>query len=232
MEGYRTTEDIIWNRFFQTDDRGYVLHKEGLLPEEMVWVSGAGMELYIGAAPAGVHLPGIEHLAPVQLGDFLIDRYEVSNRQFQEFVDAGGYELPQYWQEPFIDEGRVLTWDEAMARFGDRTGRAGPATWEVGRFSEGQGDFPVSGISWYEALAYAAFAGKSLPTIYHWDRVALTWASSEIVPFSNLGGTKVWATGGTRARNRYGAHDLGGNVREWCLNPDNRGERFILGGME
>jgi eukaryotic-like serine/threonine-protein kinase len=230
MEGYRTSEDIIWNRYFDTDDRGYVLQKEESLPEEMVWVSGSGMQLYIGAAPAGVHLPGIEHLASVQLGDFLIDRYEVTNRQFQEFVDAGGYDLPEYWQVPFIDEGRVLTWDEAMAHFRDRTGRAGPATWEVGSFPDGQGDFPVSGISWFEALAYAAFADKSLPTIYHWDRVALTWASSEIVPFSNLAGKGIWETGGTRARNRYGAYDLGGNVREWCLNPDNRGGRFVLGG--
>jgi dienelactone hydrolase len=117
-----------------------------------------------------------------------------------------------------------------MARFRDRTGRAGPASWEVGSFPAEQGDFPVSGISWFEAMAYAEFAGKSLPTIYHWDRVALTWASSEIVPFSNIAGTTVQPTGGTRARNRYGAYDLGGNVREWCLNPDNRSGRFILGG--
>ena len=75
-----------------------------------------------------------------------------------------------------------------MARFGDRTDRAGPATWEAGSFPEGRGDYPVAGISWFEALAYAAYAGKSLPTIYHWDKVALTWASSEIVPFSNLAG--------------------------------------------
>ena len=88
----------------------------------------------------------------------------------------------------------------------------------------------MAGISWYGAMAYAEFAGKSLPTIYHWDRVALTWASSEIVPFSNLAGTGVRPTGGTRARNRYGAFDLGGNLREWCVNPDNRGSRFILGG--
>jgi serine/threonine protein kinase/formylglycine-generating enzyme required for sulfatase activity/dienelactone hydrolase len=230
MEGYRTTEDIIWNRYFQTDNRGYMLQKKESLPEEMVLVSESGPQLYVGAAPAGVHMPGVEHLPPVQLGDYLIDRYEVTNRQFQEFVDAGGYELPEYWQAPFIEEGQELTWEQAVARFRDRTGRAGPATWEVGSFPEGLGDYPVSGISWFEALAYAAFAGKSLPTIYHWDRVAFTWASSEIVPFSNLAGSEVWATGGPRARNRYGAFDLGGNVREWCLNPDNRGGRFVLGG--
>jgi len=234
MEGYRETKDIIWNRWFQTDEQGYVLKEEGSLPEEMVWVSGTGQQLYIGAAPAGIHLPGIEHLAPRQLGDYLIDRFEVTNRQFQDFVDAGGYTDPKFWKEPFRDGDRVLDWNEAMDRFGDRTGRTGPAVWEVGSFPEGKGDFPVSGISWFEAMAYAEFAGKSLPTIYHWDRVALTWASSEIVPFSNLSsnlaGTEVQPTGGTRARNRYGAYDLGGNVREWCINPDNRSGRFILGG--
>jgi len=230
MAGYRETEDTIWNRYFASDQQGYVLRKEGSIPADMVWASASGPQLFIGAAPAGVHLPGIEHLAPQRLGDFLIDRYEVTNRQYQEFVDAGGYDDPGFWKAPFTDGDRVLAWDEAMARFRDRTDRPGPATWEVGNFPEGRGEYPVSGISWFEAMAYAAFAGKSLPTIYHWDRVALTWASSEIVPFSNLAGTAVQPAGGTGARNRYGAYDLGGNVREWCVNPDNRGGRFILGG--
>ncbi len=59
-----------------------------------------------------------------------------------------------------------------MALFRDRTGRPGPATWEVGSFPEGQADFPVSGVSWHEAAAYAEFAGKSLPTLHHWFRAA------------------------------------------------------------
>ena len=103
MDGYHTFEDIIWNRYFATDDRGYVLQEEETLPEEMVFVSESGLQLYIDAAPAGVHMPGVEHLPPVQLGDFLIDRYEVTNRQFQKFVDDGGYEDPKFWQAPFID---------------------------------------------------------------------------------------------------------------------------------
>ncbi len=230
MEGYSETEDVLWNRYFEGEDRGYVLQEEGALPEGMVRVSESGPQLFVGAAPAGVHLPGVEHLAPQTLGDFLIDRFEVSNRAFQKFVAAGGYTDQKFWQEPFVDEGQTLTWDEAMTRFQDRTGQPGPATWEAGSFPEGRGDHPVSGISWYEAMAYAEFAGKSLPTIYHWDRVALTWASSEIVPFSNLAGTEILPTGETRAPNRYGAYDLGGNVREWCVNPDNRGGRFVLGG--
>ncbi len=230
LEGYEPVADVVWNRYFQSTAPGYRLQEAGSLPEEMVLATESGPQLFIDAAPAGIHLPGIEHLDRQPLGDFLIDRYEVSNRRYQEFVAAGGYENPDFWTEPFVDQGRVLTWDEAMVRFRDRTGRPGPATWEAGAFPEGQGEYPVAGLSWFEAMAYAAWAGKSLPSIYHWDRVALTWASSEIVPYSNLAGSEAWPTGGERARNRYGAYDLGGNVREWCVNPDNRSQRFILGG--
>ena len=76
----------------------------------------------------------------------------------------------------------------------DSTGRPGPATWEVGNFAAGKADYPVGGVSWYEAAAYASLRGKSLPTVYHWVRAALP--SSEhvmslatgIVPLSNFGG--------------------------------------------
>ena len=219
LAGYRETEDISW-----AGDRNFLLHEEGALPAEMVWVP---KPLTLARR---IYLPGIEHVAPKELGDFLIDRYEVTNRQFQEFVDAGGYEDSRFWKEPFRDEERVLDWNEAMARFQDRTGRTGPATWEAGSFSAGRGDYPVSGISWFEATAYAEFAAKSLPTVYHWERVALLRASADIIPFSNLAGTGLMPTGGTRAPNRFGTYDLAGNVREWCANPDNRGGRFILGG--
>jgi dienelactone hydrolase len=117
-----------------------------------------------------------------------------------------------------------------MARFRDKTQRPGPATWEVGDYPEGQGDYPVTGVSWYEAAAYAVFAGKRLPSVYHWDRVAFTWASGEIVPLSNLSGSGLVRAGGTAGMNRFGTYDLAGNAREWCANPSSRGDRFILGG--
>ena len=55
-----------------------------------------------------------------------------------------------------------------MAFFRDSTGRPGPATWEVGTYPDGQADHPVGGVSWFEAVAYARFAGKELPTVHHW----------------------------------------------------------------
>ena len=59
-----------------------------------------------------------------------------------------------------------------MGRFRDKTGRPGPSTWELGSYLDGQADVPVSGVSWYEAAAYAAFAGKSLPTAFQWRAAA------------------------------------------------------------
>ena len=53
----------------------------------------------------------------------------------------------------------------------------GPRRGRPERILDGQADFPVGGVSWYEAAAYAAFAGKSLPTIYHWYRAAGSGAS-------------------------------------------------------
>jgi len=129
------------------------LHPLGSVPKGMVWV------------PAGeVQVEG----KAVARDGFWFDQYEVTNRQFQEFVNAGGYRKPQYWSEPFLEEGRELSREQAMRRLVDRTGRPGPSTWEAGAYPAGEDDFPVRGVSWYEAAAYAEFVGKSLPTVHHW----------------------------------------------------------------
>jgi dienelactone hydrolase len=86
-------------------------------------------------------------------------------------------------------------------------------------------------VSWYEAAAYAAWAGKRLPTIFHWNRVAFTVASSRIIPVSNLAGKGPVPVGSTKSMNRFGVSDLAGNVREWTWNESGQGfGRFILGG--
>jgi dienelactone hydrolase len=86
-------------------------------------------------------------------------------------------------------------------------------------------------VSWYEAAAYAAWAGKSLPTIFHWNRVAFTCASAQIIRQSNFAGRAVVPVGSTQSANRFGVRDLAGNVREWALNATSRdAKRFLLGG--
>jgi hypothetical protein len=93
------------------------------------------------------------------------------------------------------------------------------------------GDYPVNGISWYEASAYAAFKQKILPSVYQWSIVAETNASMNIIPLSNFNGKSTVPVGSMEGMSSYGIYDLAGNVREWCYNGDGvNGESYILGG--
>ena len=105
---------------------------------------------------------------PVDVPGFWIDRHEVTNRQFKEFVDAGGYQRSEYWKHPFLKNGQRAVVGTGHGRVPRRLGKPGPATWELGSYPEGKADYPVGGVSWYEAAAYAEYAGKSLPTVHHW----------------------------------------------------------------
>jgi serine/threonine protein kinase/dienelactone hydrolase len=186
--------------------------------------------------------PGMVRVAGGQVGDigqiedFFIDQFEVTNRQFKEFVDQGGYHKKEFWKYPLVKEGKTLTWEEGIAEFVDQTGRAGPSTWQAGAYPQGQDNYPVSGVSWYEAAAFAEFAGKSLPTSYHWAiaRGALTplYQSaflSTLYPLSNFQGKGPAAVGSYQGITAYGVYDMAGNVREWCWNETPQG-RLVRGG--
>ena len=113
----------------------------------------------------------------------------------------------------------VLAFDEAMARFRDSTGRPGPAAWQLGSFPDGQADFPVGGISWFEAAAYAKFAGKRLPTIYHWFRASNPEdLFSDILRFGNFDSQGPVKVGERPGFGPWGTLDMAGNVKEWCAN--------------
>lgn len=197
-----------------------VLDKTGRLPEGMVRVSGA-------ATSQG------------PLDDFYIDKNEVTNRQFKTFIENGGYRSKQYWKHPFVSTGRNLSFEEAMALFVDQTGRPGPSTWQAGDYPEGQDNYPVSGVSWYEATAYAEYAGRQLPTGTHWGlaRGEATpmiigfqmGGDATFVPFSNFNSEGPVETGILQGVTAFGVNDMAGNVREWCWNQTLQG-RLIRGG--
>jgi len=189
--------------------------------------------------PAGmVHIPATETEVGT-MGDFFISRYEVTNREYKTFVDAGGYRNKEYWKYPFMEKGGNLSWEKTIGVFVDKTGRPGPSTWIGSDYPEQQGDYPVSGISWYEAAAYAEWKGMSLPTSIHWNvaRGAKTpmiqWPQlggfGIFAPFTNFGGKGPVPVGSMPGVTAYGAYDMAGNVREWCLNETSEG-RVIRGG--
>jgi hypothetical protein len=210
LEGYRTAHASVAHWFpLETLE----LQPVDELPENKVWIPG-----------------GTFGVLGYQLGPYVLDRYEVTNRQYKDFVDSGGYSTPDYWTDPIIANGRELTWAEAMALMVDRTGRHGPSNWEIGDYPIGQDDYPVTGVSWYEARAYARFVGRDLPTFHHWRNASRSFNAPWLLPKSNIDGEALAAVGHHRGVSRYGCLDLAGNAREWVFNAADEGTRYILGG--
>jgi predicted esterase len=187
-------------------------------PQEMVFIDGAEANKW--------------NQLPSNISPFLIDRYEVSNREYQEFVDAGGYDQPEYWQDvPFIRDGGELSWEKAMAFFVDATGHAqGPAGWLAGKFPPGESDYPVTGICWYEALAFARFAGKALPTVHHWKWAASSEDVGITASLSNFSDRGLTPRGTHTGIGRFEVYDVAGNAKEWCWNENEDGLRCLRGG--
>jgi serine/threonine protein kinase/pimeloyl-ACP methyl ester carboxylesterase len=210
LEGYRTLESA----FFPL---GQIDLK--LVPDDP---SNEGMVL----VPAGSYLASGNSI-PVE--EFWFDQYEVSNREYKAFLDAGGYEDSALWRVPFRRENRELPWEAAVEEFQDLTGRPGPATWELGSYPDGQRDYPVRGVAWYEAAAYCEFAGKSLPTLYHWYQAAGTEIWDDILNLSNYTGEGPAPVGSYAGVGPFGTYDMAGNVKEWTWNRTD-GKRYILGG--
>jgi eukaryotic-like serine/threonine-protein kinase len=200
-------------------DFSFQLEAAAAAPREMVAVPGGQYFSVVWS---------LGDLGPFNLPAFYIDRFEVTNRQYQEFVDQGGYRKREYWKEKFLRDGRELSWQEAIGLFSDTTGRRGPSTWAAGSYPTGQADYPVGGVSWYEASAYAEFAGKSLPVIAQWYLTAPSPVAKYIMPMSNFSSSPA-PVGKYQGVGPWGTYDMAGNVAEWCRN-ESGGARYLLGG--
>jgi len=171
----------------------------------------------------------LDEVGPYDLPAFYMDRFEVTNRQFRDFVDQGGYRKREYWKEKFVRDGKELSWEQAMELFHDATGRPGPSTWQAGHYPDGRDDYPVGGVSWYEAAAYAEFAGKSLPALAQWFLAAPSGVARYIIGQSNFSGAPA-VVGKYQGLGAWGTYDMAGNVAEWCRNEEGGGIRYQLGG--
>ncbi len=161
----------------------------------------------------------------VHVEAYYLDRYPVTNRQYQQFVDDGGYENMSLWDSTI--------WP-AVLDFVDRTGHGGPRFWVEGRYREGLDDHPVVGVSWYEGAAYARWAGKRLPSDPEWVKAGcwpvLTQGTRPMQRRYPWGDTldrelaHLWGSGAPNTVSVYemqggvsvgGIYHLIGNVWEW-----------------
>ena len=165
-----------------------------------------------GAFQMGSYTYGDERpVHTVYLDAFHIDKYEVTNAQYKEFVDAN----PQ-WRKDRIPnkyhDGDYLK------------------DWRGNSYPAGKSNYPVVYVSWYAANAYAKWAGKRLPTEAKWEKAArgglvgkrYPWGDSisrNDANYSGTGGKDRWketSPVGRFSPNGYGLYDLSGNVWEWC----------------
>lgn len=96
---------------------------------------------------------------------FLIDVCAVTNERFQFFVEADGYDDLQWWPEDI--------WPH-LIEFKDLTGKPGPRFWCHGRHDARLAQHPVTGVSWFEANAFAQWIGQRLVTEAEWQ-MASSW---------------------------------------------------------
>ena len=232
-EGYETTYFSSSNpslKLYNTPfDGGWNLEPinlqvQGSIPTGMTYIQGGN---FIPALTGA----GVD---PVYLHPFYIDKFEVTNKDFKGFMDAGGYSNSQYWVEmDFIQDGVSLSFEQAQEIMIDSTGMTGPAGWEVGTYLQGTENKPVTGISWYEALAYARYKGNILPPMYHWAKAAfppdeiISPISPKLLKTSNFSREKIKDIG--QGEGAYGTFDMAGNAKEWVWNIFG-GRGLTLGG--
>jgi formylglycine-generating enzyme len=139
----------------------------------------------------------------VFVDSFYMDKYEVSNKQYYDFCTKANYPLPEFW---------------GLVQF--KCGLEFP-------------DFPVVGISFFDAQKYAAWAGKRLPTEAEWEYAARGGLSAKNFPWGDQADSskvnyskkyKGILKVGSFAPNGYGLFDVAGNVWEWTT--DNYGHDY------
>jgi formylglycine-generating enzyme required for sulfatase activity len=234
----------------------------GAAPEGMVWIPGG--EFSMGAEDPRAHLHGgpeamsdARPIHRVYVDGFWMDKTEVTNEQFERFVIATGYvtvaertpraeDFPGAPPENLVAGAVVFAPPEHGVQLNDHYqwwSYVKGASWRhpLGPNSDvhGRGNYPVVQLAYDDAAAYAAWAGKRLPTEAEWEfaargglsRKIYTWGD-ELRPggkwmantFQGQFPTQDEAQDAFRGlapaaqfpSNGYGLYDMAGNAWEWC----------------
>ncbi len=162
--------------------------------------------------------PDEQPLVETTLSPFFIDFKPVTNRDFLLFIQSEGYENPDFW----VPEG---------FEFVNHLGIKHPLYWKDSHWNHP--DHPVTGVSWFEADAYARFKSKKLPTEAQWE-FAAKGNDNRIYPWGNAEPSPLFATfapdcepehlirmstpwyAHSQNRSPFGCMDMAGNLSEWC----------------
>lgn len=171
--------------------------------------TGTGQNSNSAAIPAGmISIPG---------GAFKMGR-----------DDGNDYEKPAHEVtiKPFLIDETEVTGTEQYQQFVDIEERQPPSHWRNGHYADGEAKFPVVNVSWDDAMAYAKWTGKRLPTEEEWE-FAARGTDGRLYPYGS-----EWKSNFSNAaednfrqprpvqsypdgRSLYGVYDMAGNVLEW-----------------